>query len=65
MQKIEEAVRNEPMLQNVLTESALLRPELQITPLQEEAARLGVTSAAIAATVRVATIGDVDQALAS
>jgi hydrophobe/amphiphile efflux-1 (HAE1) family protein len=63
VQKIEAAVRDEPMLRNVLTESALLRPELQITPLQEEAARLGVTSAAIAATVRVATIGDVDQAL--
>ncbi len=63
VQKIEAAVRDEPMLLNVLSESALLRPELQITPLQEEAARLGVTSAAIAATVRVATIGDVDAAL--
>ena len=60
---IEMAVRDEPMLQNVSTESALPRPEIHITPLVEEAARMGVTSAAIAATVRVATIGDVDAAL--
>ena len=63
VQMIEMAVRDEPMLQNVSTESALPRPEIHITPLVEEAARMGVTSAAIAATVRVATIGDVDAAL--
>ncbi len=63
VQMIEVAVRDEPMLQNVSTESALPRPEIHITPLVEEAARMGVTSAAIAATVRVATIGDVDAAL--
>jgi multidrug efflux pump subunit AcrB len=37
---------------------------LQITPRAEEAARLGITTAAIAEVVRVATIGDVDAALA-
>ncbi len=63
VQLIEEAVLDEPMLRNASTESALPRPEVQITPLADEAARLGVTAASIAATVRVATIGDVDQAL--
>src|SRR5690606_187790 len=63
VQLIEAAVRDEPMLQNVSTESALPRPEIHITPMVEEAARMGVTSAAIAATVRVATIGDADAAL--
>jgi len=63
VQMIEVALRDEPMLRNVSTESALPRPEVHITPLADEAARLGVTSAAIAATVRVATIGDVDAAL--
>jgi multidrug efflux pump subunit AcrB len=63
VQMIEVALRDEPMLQNVSTESALPRPEVHITPMADEAARLGVTSAAIAATVRVATIGDVDAAL--
>jgi len=63
VQMIEMAVRDEPMLRNVSTESALPRPEIHITPMVEEAARMGVTSAAIAATVRVATIGDVDALL--
>src|SRR5690606_38986772 len=48
---------------NVSTESALPRPEIHITPMIEEAARLGVSAAAIATTVRVATMGDVDAAL--
>lgn len=63
VQKIEAALRNEPMLLNASTEAALPRPEIQITPKPEEAARLGVTVQQIAAIVRVATIGDVSQAL--
>jgi HAE1 family hydrophobic/amphiphilic exporter-1 len=35
-------------------------PELVIRPKAEEAARLGVTSAALASVVRIATIGDID-----
>jgi HAE1 family hydrophobic/amphiphilic exporter-1 len=35
-------------------------PELVIRPKPEEAARLGVTSQALAAVVRIATIGDID-----
>ena len=62
--RLEEALRREPLLAGVSTEGALPRPELQIVPRAEEAARLGVTTAAIAQTVRVATIGDFDSALA-
>lgn len=60
----EEEKAENPLLINVSTQSALPRPEVQITPRPEEAARLGVTTATIAAVVRVATIGDVDAALA-
>ncbi|WP_137111932.1 efflux RND transporter permease subunit [Rhodobacter sp. SY28-1] len=63
IQKIEEALRQEPMFVNTSTEAALPRPEIQITPKAEEAARLGVTSQQIASVVRVATIGDVSAAL--
>ncbi|HLQ19979.1 MAG TPA: efflux RND transporter permease subunit [Tabrizicola sp.] len=63
IQKIEEALRAEPMFLNTSTEAALPRPEIQITPKADEAARLGVTVAQIASVVRVATIGDVSAAL--
>jgi multidrug efflux pump subunit AcrB len=61
--RIEEALRQEPMFLNPSTEAALPRPEIQITPKAEEAARLGVTVQQIASVVRVATIGDVSAAL--
>ncbi|WP_136682285.1 efflux RND transporter permease subunit [Falsirhodobacter xinxiangensis] len=61
---LEAALRGDPLLAHVASEGALPRPELQITPRAEEAARLGVTTEAIAQTVRVATIGDLDAALA-
>ncbi|WP_435257014.1 efflux RND transporter permease subunit [Thioclava sp. FR2] len=60
----EEEKAEKPLLINVSTESSLPRPEIQIKPRTEEAARLGVTTAAIASVVRVATIGDSDAALA-
>ena len=63
VRKIEEALRDEPMFLNPSTEAALPRPEIQITPKADEAARLGVTVAQIASVVRVATIGDVSAAL--
>lgn len=61
---LEEALSGDPLLANVSTKGAVPRPEIQITPRADEAARLGVTTAAIAETLRVATIGDVDGALA-
>ncbi|MES2145402.1 MAG: efflux RND transporter permease subunit, partial [Pseudomonadota bacterium] len=64
IKKLEDALRpEEAFLRNVSTESALPRPEVQITPRTDEAARLGVTAQAIASVVRVATIGDNDAAL--
>ena len=58
-----EKLRGVTTLEDVIADGALPRPELQITPRAEEAARLGVTAQAIAATVRVATVGDFDAAL--
>ncbi|MEY4696795.1 MAG: hypothetical protein RIT14_1223 [Pseudomonadota bacterium] len=62
--RLEAALSGDPALANVASEGALPRPEIQITPRANEAARLGITTAQIAETVRVATIGDVDAALA-
>ncbi|MDP9835680.1 multidrug efflux pump subunit AcrB [Neorhizobium huautlense] len=60
---LENNLRASPILVNVSSEGALPRPELQIRPRKDEAARLGVTPQQIAQTVRVATIGDIDAAL--
>ncbi|GLS87377.1 ABC transporter permease [Cypionkella aquatica] len=62
---LESALRAEPLLADVASEGALPRPEVQITPRAEEAARLGITTQDIATTVRVATIGDIDVSLAN
>ena len=61
---LQNALRGEPTLTGLTAEGALPRPEVQITPRADEAARLGVTAAAIAQTLRIATIGDLDAALA-
>lgn len=58
------AARQLPMLADVRSSSALQRPELQIRPRPEDQARLGVTSAGLAAAVRIATSGDIEQNLA-
>ena len=62
--RLEHALRGDPLLADVSSQGALPRPEVQITPRESEAARLGVTTRAISDTVRVATIGDFDAALA-
>jgi len=61
---LEPKLKAENVLSSVSVAGSLPRPEVQIRPRLEEAARLGVTTAQIAETVRVATIGDVDAALA-
>ncbi|OCW56867.1 efflux RND transporter permease subunit [Hoeflea olei] len=61
---LEPKLKAEKVLSSVSVSGSLPRPEVQIRPRLEEAARLGVTTAQIAETVRVATIGDVDAALA-
>ncbi|MDO8989502.1 MAG: efflux RND transporter permease subunit [Sideroxyarcus sp.] len=49
---------------NVVSNSSILRPELVVRPDFARAAEMGVTSSAIAETLRVATNGDYDQSLA-
>ncbi|MBL8314327.1 MAG: efflux RND transporter permease subunit, partial [Rubrivivax sp.] len=61
---VEQELRTLPGIGNVTSTSSLQRPELAVRPDNARAADLGVTSAAIADTLRVATAGDYDQALA-
>ncbi|GLK74817.1 ABC transporter permease [Methylopila jiangsuensis] len=62
---LEKQVRDRaPQLLNVVSTAAIDRPEIRITPKLDEAAELGVSAAQIAETVRIATIGDVEQNLA-
>jgi multidrug efflux pump subunit AcrB len=61
--KVERELRSIPGIGNVTTSASLVRPELVIRPDFAKAAELGVTSAAIADTLRIATAGDYDQDL--
>jgi multidrug efflux pump subunit AcrB len=60
---MEAALRQVPQLQNVGSEGALPRSEIQIRPDPVRMARLGITTAQVSELVRVATIGDVDASL--
>ena len=62
--QVERELRTIPGIGNVVSTSSLVRPELIVRPDSARAADLGVTSAAIADTLRIATAGDYDQALA-
>ena len=62
--KLERELRTIPGIGNVTTSASLVRPELVVRPDFAKAASLGVTSAAIADTLRIATAGDYDQGLA-
>lgn len=53
-----------PELADVSSTASIARPEIQIRPRGDEAARLGVAADDLALAVRVATGGDVDRALA-
>ncbi len=61
---VERELRTIPGIGNVTSSSSLVRPELIVRPDPARAADLGVTSAAIADTLRIATAGDYDQSLA-
>ncbi|HZF78596.1 MAG TPA: efflux RND transporter permease subunit [Rubrivivax sp.] len=63
-QIVERELRTIPGIGNVTSTSSLVRPELVVRPDFARAADLGVTSAAIADTLRIATAGDYDQSLA-
>ena len=60
---VEQEMRGLPGLANVINTADIARPEILVTPKVEQAALLGVSAQAISQTVRVATIGDVDQLL--
>jgi multidrug efflux pump subunit AcrB len=62
--KVGQELRTIPGIGNVVSNSSILRPEVVVRPDFARAADLGVTSSAIAETLRVATSGDYDQALA-
>jgi multidrug efflux pump subunit AcrB len=63
-QQVERELRTLPGIGNVTSSSSLVRPELVVRPDPARAADLGVTSAAIADTLRLATAGDYEQGLA-
>jgi multidrug efflux pump subunit AcrB len=63
-QQVERELRTLPGIGAVTSSASLLRPELIVRPDFSRAADLGVTSAAIAETLRVATTGDHDRELA-
>ena len=62
--QVERELRTIPGIGGVSTTASLVRPELTVRPDFARAADLGVTSAAIADTLRIATAGDYDQGLA-
>lgn len=61
---VERELRTLPGIGAVTSSTSLVRPELVVRPDFARAADLGITSAAIAETLRVATSGDYSQALA-
>jgi multidrug efflux pump subunit AcrB len=60
---VERDLRTIPGLGSVASTASLIRPEIAVRPDFARAADLGVTSAAIAETLRIATSGDYDIAL--
>lgn len=62
--QVERELRGIPGVGTVISSASLVRPELVIRPDFARAADVGVSSAAIAETLRVATLGDYDQDLA-
>jgi multidrug efflux pump subunit AcrB len=61
---VQRELRTLPGIGGVNSTASLVRPELVVRPDFARAADLGVTSAAIADTLRIATAGDYDQGLA-
>ncbi len=61
--RVEREMRGVRGLENVQSSSNIPRPEILVSPKPVQAAQQGVTSAVLSQTVRVATLGDVEQAL--
>lgn len=62
--RLEAEMRGLPQLSGARSTASLARPELQILPIEGRLADAGVSVAALAATARIATTGDIDQNLA-
>lgn len=62
--KIVDAMRNLPEVRQPRIEGDLRRPEITIKPRFDVAADMGVTTAALSETIRIATLGDIDQNVA-
>jgi multidrug efflux pump subunit AcrB len=60
---VEKDLRTIPGLGSIASSAALVRPEIAVRPDFARAADLGVTSSAIAETLRIATVGDYDWSL--
>jgi multidrug efflux pump subunit AcrB len=61
--EVERDLRTIPGLGSVASSASLIRPEIAVRPDFVRAADLGVTSAAIGETLRIATMGDYDMSL--
>src|SRR5690606_24167887 len=61
--RVEAEMRSVPGLANVVNTASIARPEILVTPRPDQAALMGVSAGAISQTVRVATLGDVEQNL--
>lgn len=62
--RLQSGMRHIPILANPVSTAALDRPEIVVKPKLDLAAHLGITTQAISDAVRIATIGDVNAALA-
>jgi hydrophobe/amphiphile efflux-1 (HAE1) family protein len=61
--RIETEMRGVSGLANVVNTAAIARPEILVTPRPDQAALMGVSAGDISQTIRVATLGDVEQNL--
>ena len=59
--KVVEGMKGIPELRQPRVEGDLRKPEITIKPRFDLAAQLGVTTAALSQTIRIATLGDLDQ----
>ncbi len=61
---VEAEMRALPLLRDVRIDGDVERPEVLIRPRFDVAAQLGVSTAALSQTIRIATVGDIEQNLA-
>jgi HAE1 family hydrophobic/amphiphilic exporter-1 len=62
--QLAQEMRSTPGFHRAAATSSFAKPELQIVPKRDKAAALGVSTTAIAKTVNIATVGDIDRNVA-